>query len=515
MPKIDIPVVGGAYKHASLPFDAQTCINLYPEIGGKQSRSGSILRRTPGMVRDDGKSEQGTSKAGATDFDDLANPNMRALYTSQHRFFSGNREVMMAAVGNQVFQYTTGIDFFAPSTNAMNTINGRVSIAENNTEFIIADGTNIYTVAKDDGADDVLTINLLSVVTDAQAPDTTPMVEVIDGYCFGFNPTANAGVFAHSNLNDATAWDATDAYTAEGSSDPIIAIKGLKRNLWIFGSNSFEVWRNTGLASRTWARIPGTFTNIGCNARWSVATGFGRLFWLGGSRDGNNIVFVNEGFASRRISHHALEETINGFAVVDDAIAFCYQDAGHQFLVLTFPTGDKTFVYDLTTDEWHERAYRNTNTGEYERILPEHATFFEGRNWVSNRADASVYEYSRSTYTDAGDAMAWERTFPYLDTKKGRAFWHSLEIGMETGVGLTSGQGSDPVIQIRWSDDGGKNWSNWHEMSIGKLGEYGKRVRINRLGKSHSQGRVFQISGADPVVTNIFDNAVAEVDFGR
>ena len=81
-----------------------------------------------------------------------------------------------------------------------------------------------------------------------------------------------------------------------------------------------------------------------------------------------------------------------------------------------------------------------------------------------------------------------------------RTAHHALQVDIEAGTGLKSGQGSDPQVMLRWSDDGGHTWSNEHWASMGKIGEYGKRVIWRRLGMTTKlRDRVYEISGSDPV----------------
>ncbi len=60
----------------------------------------------------------------------------------------------------------------------------------------------------------------------------------------------------------------------------------------------------------------------------------------------------------------------------------------------------------------------------------------------------------------------------------------------------------DPKVMIRWSNDWARTWSNEYQRSMGKQGEYTKRV-IKR-GTGIARQRVFEASGtaAVPLVIN-------------
>lgn len=58
-------------------------------------------------------------------------------------------------------------------------------------------------------------------------------------------------------------------------------------------------------------------------------------------------------------------------------------------------------------------------------------------------------------------------------------------------------QGADALIKLSWSDDFGRNWSNARTESMGKAGEYQKRVKFWRLGSARD--RVYKLEITDPV----------------
>lgn len=55
----------------------------------------------------------------------------------------------------------------------------------------------------------------------------------------------------------------------------------------------------------------------------------------------------------------------------------------------------------------------------------------------------------------------------------------------------------DHKIELEYSNDGGYNWSNKRERSVGMIGEYEHRVKFNRLGSFRN--RVFRISTSSPI----------------
>lgn len=481
--RIQIPTVGGSYKHDSLPFDAQQTINLFVERGGPQSKARAIFRRMPGL------NVWATVSAG--------NGPIRGQYvTSNDRLFVVRENVL----------YEFDSEANETSRGTLNTINGNVTMKDNGTQLAIADGTALYCYTLD--------TDTLAEITDADAPSNTPVLDFIDGYIFGFDPGGALGSFKHSELNDVTTWGSLDVYTAEGSPDRLVTLKAVNRQLWLFGSQSFEVWYDRGgdnVTGATWARMPGTFKNMGCGAAFSPAVTRGQVFWLGASNDGEHIIWMSgEGYTPVQISNKAMETTIAGFSRVDDARGYTFEYLGHFFYVLTFPTGQRTFVYDITEGEWTDWYYRNSVTGDQEIHRAVNHVFFDRKNLVGDYENGNIYELSKTTYTDNSNPIVWERYFSHFENQKRNLSWYSLELDILVGSALRAGQGSDPKIQIRWSDDGGYTFSNWHQMTLGKTGKYGTRVVRRLLGQSRD--RVFHVRSSEPIPISIQDNTWAEVE---
>jgi hypothetical protein len=223
-----------------------------------------------------------------------------------------------------------------------------------------------------------------------------------------------------------------------------------------------------------------------------------------------------QGLNQKRISTYAVEKAINGYASIGASIAFAYQKDGHIFYVLNF--AEMTWVYDLSTNLWHERAY--TNAGSLERHRVNYHTFNRENNRnshiVTDYSSTEVYVYDKDTYSDDGDAITRLRTCPHLSNSLRRIFYRSLQLDLEAGVGLDGGvQGSSPEVMLDFSDDGGHTWSSesWSLIDnvIGAIGEYKTRVIWRRLGASRD--RIFRFKMTDPVKC-IWMNVELEIESG-
>jgi len=343
---------------------------------------------------------------------------------------------------------------------------------------------------------------LLSQITDADFPGAVT-VGYLDGY-FVFNPPNSQQIWITALL-DGTDIDALDFASAEGSPDGVVGIIIDHREVWVFGTNSVEVWYNAASQDFPLERIQGAFNEIGCAAAYSIAKGDNVIFWLGKDARGNGMVYQASGYTGQRISTHAVEWQIQSYGDVSDAVGYTYQQDGHTFYVLTFPSADKTWVYDVSTQAWHERA--GFSNGSFTRHRSNYQVNFNNEILVGDYQNGKIYAFDMTTYSDDSEIQKWLRSWRALPPGENdlkRSTHHSLQLDIQSGVGLNDGQGEDPQARLRWSDDGGHTWSNYHWKPLGRIGEYGKRVIWRRLGMTKKlRDRVYEISGTDAVEIKI------------
>jgi len=325
----------------------------------------------------------------------------------------------------------------------------------------------------------------------------------LDGYFIFIQ--GNTNQFYVSDINSFVVNPLSFA-SAEGDPDDIVAIIANNRDLWILNERTTELFSNTGNADFPFERVGGGFVEKGCAAKYSVAKIEGNVFWLGRDEAGQGIVYAARGLVPQRISTHAVEASIKKYADISTATAYTYQSGGHSFYVLNFAEG--TWVYDLSTKMWHERAY--TNAGVLERHRAENHAFYQpfGIHLVGDYSGNQVYKLNDDYFSDDGAEITRLRSFPHLSNSSNRLFCKSLKIDMEVGIGLNGiTQGSDPQVMLDFSDDGGHTFGNEHWTSVGSIGEYKKRVYWRRLGSFRD--RVFRIKITDPVKVNLI---AAEID---
>jgi hypothetical protein len=363
-------------------------------------------------------------------------------------------------------------------------------------------GEQVFFAAGGKGYVYTYSTNAFVQVTDTDFPGCGA-VTFLDGY-FVVNEPNTQKVYSSASY-DGLSWDALDFASAEGSPDNVVTISAIHKELWVFGAKTTEVWYNAGTAGFPFAPIQGAFMETGCLAPYSVAKLDNTLFWLGTDARGQGMIFKANGYSPQRISTHAVEWQIQQYETLSDAVAYTYQQEGHSFYVINFPSTSTTWVYDVATSAWHERA--SFERGAFTRHRSNCQCNYNGHIIVGDWRNANIYEFDVNTYSDPVGIQRWLRSWRALPSNTNtlkRTVQHSLQLDCAAGVGTNVGQGSDPQVMLRWSDDGGYTWSSEHWMSMGKIGEYYRRVIWRRLGMTLKlRDRVYEISGTDPVSISI------------
>lgn len=466
--------IGPSYTLRSVNVDCQRCINLYPEFNehgtGKEKEVAALIG-VPGL------SLLVTIGSGP----------IRGVW------MASNGQLFVVS-GNKLFRVSSA--WVATELGTLSTSIGQVSLADNGTQLMIVDGTYGYVLT--------LATSIFSQITDPDFPGANQVV-FQDGYFIFNNP--GTGQFGISGLNSAT-FDALDIATSEGNPDDIVGIISNNRDLWLANEKTIEVFFNSGAADFPFERVQGAFVEVGLAARFSLAKMNNVVYWLGQDENGQGTVFQAKGYQPQKISTHAIDLAIQGYGTISDAVAFTYQDSGHYFYVLNFPTANTTWVYDATTSLWHERAYNNG--GQLARHRGNCHAFAFGKHVVGDYENGNLYELRSDVYADNSNPLIKRRVTPHVSAGGKRVTYHRFQLDIESGVGLDgTTQGTDPQAMLQFSDDGGHTWSNEKWVSMGKIGQTKWRADWRRLGMSRD--RVFRVTVSDPVKT-IFVGAELDIE---
>lgn len=500
------PILGSAYTARSVNAADNRMVNLFPEVIPEGGLEPAFLNRAPGLRL----------------IKPVGTGPVRGLWT-----FDNN---MYVVSGNTLYKVDTEYTITALGTVAND---GPVSMTDDGIHLMVACNGPSFVYNAD--------TNVFGEITDPDFPGALT-VSYLGGYFVFIEP--NSQRVWTTTLLDPTSIDPLDFASAEGDPDHLVSSITDHSEVWLFGGNSVEVWYNAAAAGAGFPlqRIQGAFNEIGCAATFSVAKLDNGLFWLGADDRGRGIVYRSQGYTGVRISTHAVEWQIQQYGDISDAIAYTYQQDGHAFYVLTFPTAQATWVFDVASQAWHERA--SFTNGNFSRHRSNCQVSFNQEIIVGDFQNGNLYAFDLNVYADGPRTQKWLRSWRALPTGTNtfkRTAQHSLQLDCETGVGLpgvvevpgriylspmiVSGSIGivnqieiinrvddfvQPQVMLRWSDDGGHTWSNEHWKTMGGVGEYGTRVIWRRLGMTGKlRDRVYEISGTDPVKIAIM---AAELD---
>ena len=468
--------VGPSYTSQNLRAADQQCMNWYVEnieVGNETFQN--ALYPTPGCSTLD------TAPGGESP--------VRGITQQNDRCF--------AIVGQTLYELNSDYEFKEPGDFTSTT---GLTVARDNNPATFAwnsdAGQEVFITSGDKGYVYDLATNALSEEISSGANQC----EFLDGYFLALDDATST--LKVSGLNDGKTWEGSQIALRTAGSDPWQALVVTHRDIWLFGEETTEVWYNAGTSPFPFAPIPGAFLEQGIAAPFSAVRFGNTVMWLGNSEDGSGVVWMADGYSPKRVSTHAVEYAIQQYSrdglSISDAVAFTYQEDGHIFYVLNFPTAKATWVFDAATQLWHERGTWNTSDCEFEAWRPQYHAYFKNKHVVGDRALGTIYDMSISNYTDAGGGeIRRVRRTPHLDADNNYLVYNEMQIEIQTGLGLVAGQGSDPQAMLRWSDDGGETWGPERWVSAGKRGNYGTRAVWRRLGRGYD--RVYELVVTDPI----------------
>lgn len=472
-----IPLTGGMYQARSVIASAQRCVNLYPERNADDAPFPYTYQLTPGfnILISGGDAPLGT--------------NHRCAYTATNGQF-------YEIIGSGV--YTTSSSWVRTLIGIITPGTTPVSMIDNGIAAIIVDGSsNGWCLELDSN-------NFAPIAGQDGAFYGGTRVDYIDTFFLLNRPGTNQWYISLSNVNfanltgtispgaTAAAFDPLDIAAKTGNADPIQAVIAMHREAWIIGTQTTEIWYNAGNPDFAFSPIPGVFVEHGSIAPYSICKQDLSVYWLSEDRQGNRIVLTGNQYAAKRISTHAIEQQLLSYSNVSDAIGFTYQQLGHTFYVLTFPSGNATWVYDIGEELWHERVYTDTNGGE-NRIAANDCAVAYGIIVVGDWQTGSLYHLDLNWYQDRNFAnIVRRRSWPDIQVQNKRVEHSRIVFDMDSGSILDHlTTANAPIISMKYSDDRGRSWGNPRTYNIGSTGQFNRSVLFTQLGQSRN--RVYEL----------------------
>lgn len=471
--------IGGSAVSQSPLADCERTINWYPErIDSPTAQTPYALYPTPGQQQ----------------FAQTMDTNVKALLAINGR--------CIGVVGGFPYEiFATKLATRRGTGIAQDGNPATISFNGVGNQFFITSGTNGYIL---DGAANTVT----QVLTGGAV-----MGGMIDGYFLAFDPVASK--FRVSALNNGTSWDPTQFVQRSTQPDPWrCMLIGSNRDAWMIGELTGEVWYDAGTFPFPFAPYPGASFKYGILAPFSAALVGDAPMWLARNADGVGVVVKAGGYSPQVVSTKAVATAIANYArtsLITDARAFAYQDQGHLFYVLTFPTANATWVWDDTEQLWSERGTWIAAKNAYDAWHPSCHAYAFGQHLVG-LSGGSVINTLDVTFglEDGATAIRRQRIAPALNAKNQRITIRTLELYLQTGLGTATGQGSDPQIMVEKSPNAGQTYGNIRTVSAGLQGQYGKRARLLKFGSGRDQA--IRVTVTDPIpwrISNALVNATA------
>lgn len=305
---------------------------------------------------------------------------------------------------------------------------------------------------------------------------------VSDGQSFyGSNPL-NSGV-----------WDPLFYFTANEKGDDLVQIMGFNNSLWAFGTDTYQVFYNTGgdnnsVEEQTFQNIDGSSnTTRGCASKFSIVKEDNRLFFLG--NDG--VFYTMQGYSPQKISTPAIDYAISKFSIFTDCESFVCNVAGNKFIVNNFPDAEKTFVYHINYDKWYEWGM-----SESDLFAGKCYAFFDNKALIGDRSNGKIYTLSLEQFTDDGEIVPRVIDLPPIYSDGNWIFHEEMRIGVDTGYVPASGQGSNPYLAVSYSDTRGASFGAERLLPLGQRGDYAKTIRTHSLGRSRH--RIYRLRYTEP-----------------
>jgi hypothetical protein len=481
--------IGGSNVSQSLIADCERTVNLYIETAQSEgAKSPKGLFATPGFQRWTGGAASGVANVGG-----------RASLYANGRLFQlwgfGFYEIM--ADGTCTLRGAIAQDANPGQMIFNGIVGGQIGIASGGAVYSFVLATNVFAAT-------TLVAGISHLAYAA-------------GFGLAFQVTT--GKVFLSNLNDVTVWNAGTFFQRSLFADPYQAMFVDANNLvWMIGTDTFEVRYNSGVGTQPFVPLSGLVGAYGIAAPFAYARSAKGNFWLARNAEGIGEFVVTTGAGPQSVSTYAIDTAIAGFlrtSRIDDAEVLPYQQEGHTFICLSLPSVPATLVYDVEGQNWTERGKWNAMQGRYDLWAPRTHVEAFGKHLIGERTTGNLYAMDTAYATEIdGTGIRVLRRAPARSNERRREPISQLELVVDNGVGLATGQGSDPTVMLRVSEDGGRTWGNQLDASFGRIGEFQHRVYWTALGCSQFGDTTFEVTCSDPVPKRFID-ALINNDSGQ
>jgi hypothetical protein len=473
LPKLAL--TGGAYQARSVIASAQRSLNLYneplPQQQGEPSQFASYP--TPGLTLV-GTMPQGPIRG----IRQATNDAIYVVAGSGVYVITGTAPLAYTLLGSITAGRTTP-----------------VSMQDNSETLVIVDGTA-------NGWQVDLASNGFSAISDPTGMFSgADRVDVLDTYLL-FNKPGTPQFYSSESL--AVAFDSL--FFADKSSYPdlLVSLAVAKREIWLLGERTTEIWYNAGTSDFPFGQIPSTFVDHGCIAKYTVAVYDNSVFWLTLDRQGGPLLMQGAGYQTKRVSTFALEQTWADYAVLSDAIGFIYLLGGHAVYVLTFPTADHTWCYDISTGLWHEWLWVDNVGAEHRSRCNCAYPATTGAVYAGDWQNGNLYQIDHNNQTDNGQPIKRQRSWPHVLNDGKRVFYRAFIADFETGMGGPAPSQPQTVVECLFNGPDGTPVEQYSPSATEINATWS---RIDGAGAVLSDGAAIAADGNTRYANNVFPPA--------
>lgn len=350
-----------------------------------------------------------------------------------------------------------------------------------------------------------ITTRVLSAAIVLPLTKAPVQVDYMDGY-FLLSEADSIKVY-FSALEDGTGWDALDFFAVSLTSSNVVGIKVMRDRLWVFQSLTSLVYYDSGDADNPFVPYPGSVMEEGAVTPWAILNINDTMYWLAQDSQGTNRIVAATDYSPSPITTPAVSSAIASYTTTTDCEAMAYSQEGHDKGIWTFPSGDsaiaaaESWCYDVSTGQWHQVQGFDEAQGAFVRWRARGCGASGKLVIVGDYLTGTMYTLDLDTFEDNGTTIKRLRRAPYLSAENQWIFLDRLELGIQSGVGLQAGQGSDPMLMLSLSRDGGHTYDDPITAPMGGVGEYGEAAIWYQLGRSRADRLVIEVSQTDPVRT--------------
>lgn len=461
-----VPLFGVGVAGKSLSVTAQRRLNCYYEIRDDSDKANIVIYGTPGLT---------------------VNRTLTPTPNGQIRAVHASNNYLYVVAGSYFYKIALDGSTNTVNTSLMVSQSGPCTMVDNGVQLLVVDGANGYIQTNLNSPGGTFT-----KIVSAGFPNGCYTATFIAGYFIVENP--GTGQFFVSASYDGTTWSALSFATAEQSPDNLVAVDSINGLLCLFGTQTIEWWQLSGALDFPFSAIPSATQTWGLAAIQSRAHVDNSIIFLAQNQQGQVQFMEFQGYVPFRISNSDIENIINGFQQTSDAVALSYLIDGHPMYQVTFPSANRSFLYDALTRMWSEVQ---TGTAVQNRHIASFSVVVNGQTLVTDYNSPIIYNLSPNTYTDNGVLIKRQIQTRHLIDDSNVIGIDEIFIDMESGVGLQTGQGSNPQIMLQISKDGGRTWGIERWANLGLVGEYKRRVHWRRFGSGRDL--VYRFTMTDPV----------------